>query len=95
MAEVPVTISDATAALRAGELSSVELTEACYAVADRLDPMLGTYITRYDDTALVAAAEADAKLAAGDDLGPLHGIPIGIKDIIACREVQTTANSVA
>src|SRR6476620_7400824 len=89
MAEVPLTITEAAAALRAGDLSSVELTEACYAVADRLDPTLGTYITRYDETAL-----ADAALAAGVDHGPLHGIPIGIKDIIACQEGETTANSV-
>ncbi len=94
MAEVPLTIADAAAALRAGELTSVALTEACYAMADRLDAELGTYITRYDETALAAAAVADEELAAGIDKGPLHGIPIGIKDIIACREGQTTANSV-
>lgn len=90
----PTTITEAAALLRAGQLSSVELLGAVTAVADRLDPELGTYITRYDDTALAAAQQADAELAAGTDRGPLHGIPIGIKDIIACREGQTTANSV-
>ncbi len=94
MADVPLTITDAAAALRAGDLTSVELVEAGYAAADRLDPTLGTYITRYDETALAAAAAADAERAAGIDKGPLHGIPLGIKDIIACEEGQTTGNSV-
>ncbi len=94
MPDVPLTITDAAAALRSGELTSVALTEACYAVADRLDAQLGTYITRYDETALAAAAAADAELAAGVDKGPLHGIPLGIKDIIACQEGQTTGQSV-
>src|SRR5690242_2545086 len=94
MAEVPLTITDAAAALRSGELTSVELTQRLHEVADRLDPQLGTYITRYDETALAAAAAADAELAAGIDKGPLHGIPLGIKDIIACQEGPTTGNSV-
>lgn len=94
MTEVPLTIADAAASLRAGTLSSVELTQACFAVADRIDAELGSYITRYDETALAAAAAADAELAAGVDKGPLHGIPIGIKDIIACLEGETTGNSV-
>ncbi|MGE3360359.1 MAG: amidase [Acidimicrobiia bacterium] len=94
MTALPLTITDAAAALRDGELSSVALTEACLAAADRLDGDLGAYVTRYDETALAAAALADEELAAGVDKGPLHGIPIGIKDIIACREGQTTANSV-
>ncbi len=94
MTDLPASITDAAAALRSGTLTSVELTEACYAVADRLDPTLGTYITRYDATALAAAALADEELAAGIDKGLLHGIPLGIKDIIACKEGQTTANSV-
>ncbi|MEZ5412611.1 MAG: amidase family protein, partial [Acidimicrobiales bacterium] len=90
----PLTITGAAAALRSGDLTSVALTEACMAAADRLDETLGVYIKRYDSTALEAAAAADAELAAGVDKGPLHGIPIGIKDIIACLEGETTGNSV-
>ncbi|MFN0030098.1 MAG: amidase [Acidimicrobiales bacterium] len=93
MTEIPLTINDAAQQLRSGALSSVELTKACFAVADALDPTLGAYIARYDDSALAAAGLADAELAAGTDRGPLHGIPIGIKDIIACKEGQTTGNS--
>ncbi len=84
--EIPLTVEDAAAALRQGDLSSVELTEACLARADALDPVLGTYLLRFDETALAAAATADDELAAGIDRGPLHGIPVGMKDILAMPE---------
>ena len=48
---------------------------------------------RFDETALAAAAQADADFAAGVDRGPLQGIPLGVKDIIAAREGATTACS--
>src|SRR5690606_35063792 len=50
-------------------------------------------IARYDEAALEAAQRADTELASGRDRGPLHGIPVGIKDILACREGPTTAQS--
>lgn len=93
MTEIPPTIADAAAALRSGELTSVALTTACLEAADALDAQIGCYIERFDETALAAAAEADRALAAGDDLGPLQGIPLGIKDIIATDEGPTTAQS--
>lgn len=86
-------IIDLGAALRAGETTSVELVQAYQAAADALDPQLGTYLARFDEAALIAAADADAELAAGKDRGPLHGIPLGIKDIIATEEGPTTAQS--
>jgi Asp-tRNA(Asn)/Glu-tRNA(Gln) amidotransferase A subunit family amidase len=88
-----LTIAEAAQALRTGQTSSVELTQACYAVADAHDAELGVYLSRFDDTALAAAARADAELAAGRDLGPLHGIPLGVKDIITTEEGETTAQS--
>lgn len=88
-----MTIESAAAALRAGTVTSVELTTAALAAADRLDPQLGTWLARFDQQALARAARADAELAAGHDLGPLHGIPIGIKDILATDEGPTTAQS--
>lgn len=89
----PWTIESAAAALRAGEVTSVELTAGAQAAADRLDPQLGTWLARFDQSALDRAAQADAELAAGTDLGPLHGIPLGIKDILATDEGPTTAQS--
>jgi aspartyl-tRNA(Asn)/glutamyl-tRNA(Gln) amidotransferase subunit A len=94
MPQNPLTIAEAAAALRAGTTTSVELVRRGFAVADEFDRALGVYLDRYDDAALHAAAQADTELAAGGDRGPLHGIPIAVKDIIACREGPTTAQSV-
>jgi aspartyl-tRNA(Asn)/glutamyl-tRNA(Gln) amidotransferase subunit A len=93
MTELPLTVVDAAAKLRAGELTSVELTEAVLARADELDGDLGTYVTRFDASALASAERADADFAAGVDRGPFQGIPIGVKDILAMAEGPTTANS--
>jgi aspartyl-tRNA(Asn)/glutamyl-tRNA(Gln) amidotransferase subunit A len=93
MSAIPLTVQDAAAGLRAGDLSSVELTRAMLARADRLDGRLGTYLARFDERALAAAAAADAELAAGVDRGPLHGVPVAVKDILAAREGPTTAQS--
>jgi aspartyl-tRNA(Asn)/glutamyl-tRNA(Gln) amidotransferase subunit A len=93
MTDLPITIQDAAAALRAREVTSVELTKAAFERADGLDAKLGTYLLRFDETAMAAATTADAELAAGVDKGPLHGIPLGIKDIITTDEGPTTAQS--
>ena len=93
MSDIPITIDEAAKALRAKEVSSVELTRAMLERADALDADLGVYLARFDEQALERAAQADAELAAGTDLGPLHGVPIGVKDIIPAKEGPTTANS--
>jgi aspartyl-tRNA(Asn)/glutamyl-tRNA(Gln) amidotransferase subunit A len=88
-----LTITDAAAALRAREVSSVELTQEAIARADALDGTLGVYLARFDEPALAAAQAADADFAAGVDRGPLQGIPVGVKDILAMSEGPTTAQS--
>jgi aspartyl-tRNA(Asn)/glutamyl-tRNA(Gln) amidotransferase subunit A len=90
---VPLTISDAVTALRAGEITAVALTEAMIARADKLDETIGCYLVRTDEQALAAAEAADAALASGDPVAPLTGIPLGIKDIIATSDAPTTAQS--
>ncbi len=90
---VPLTITEAAAALRDGTTTSFELTRDCLAAADRYGDPLGTWLARFDESALARAAQADAELAAGADFGPLHGIPLGIKDILATDEGPTTAQS--
>jgi Asp-tRNA(Asn)/Glu-tRNA(Gln) amidotransferase A subunit family amidase len=90
---LPLTISAAAAALRDGSLTSAGLLRAVQARADALDGTLGVYLHRLDDNALAAAAKADEELAAGIDKGPLHGIPIGIKDIISTADAPSTAQS--
>jgi aspartyl-tRNA(Asn)/glutamyl-tRNA(Gln) amidotransferase subunit A len=93
---VPTTVpglTEAAADLRAGATTSRALTEAALAAADRHDPTLGVYLARFDDHALAAADRADAELASGADRGPLHGVPFGVKDILAMAEGPTTAQS--
>ena len=93
MSDIPDTLAGAATVLRAGTVSSVELTMASIERADRFDAHLGTYLCRADAAALDAATEADAELAGGVDRGPLHGIPVGVKDIVATNDLPTTAES--
>ena len=89
----PETIADAAARLRAGAVTSVELTRAAMARADAVDKDLGVYLHRRDDDALADAERADADFADGVDRGPLQGIPLGVKDVVATRDEPTTAQS--
>lgn len=68
------------AALRARELSAVELLDACLAAVDERDPELNAVVWRNDDEARAAAAEADERIAAGEE-APFLGVPIPIKDL--------------
>ena len=64
----------------AKSISPVELMESHLRRADALDPKLGIFITRISDMAMDAAREAEAKVMRGDSLGPLHGVPVPVKD---------------
>jgi aspartyl-tRNA(Asn)/glutamyl-tRNA(Gln) amidotransferase subunit A len=88
-----LTITGAAAGLRAGEVTAVELVDRAVRVADAHDAAVGTFIDRYADAALAAAERADATLAGGAPVGPLHGIPLGIKDIITTADGPSTAQS--
>jgi aspartyl-tRNA(Asn)/glutamyl-tRNA(Gln) amidotransferase subunit A len=74
-------------------LSSTQLVEALLARIERLDPKLHAFVEVYADEALRSAAAADAAAASGAARGPLHGIPIALKDIIDVAGRVTTAGS--
>jgi Asp-tRNA(Asn)/Glu-tRNA(Gln) amidotransferase A subunit family amidase len=76
--------------LRDRKISSVELTKLYLARLRRYDPLLKCVVTFMDELALEQAKRADRELAAGQDRGPLHGIPWGLKDIIAYPGYPTT-----
>lgn len=79
--------------IAAKELSSSELTEALLARTEAIDGKLNAYIRLLSDTARSMAKEADAAVASGDVKGPLHGVPVALKDIIDLEGVHTTAHS--
>jgi aspartyl-tRNA(Asn)/glutamyl-tRNA(Gln) amidotransferase subunit A len=87
-----VTIQHAAEALRARRVSSVELTTTAISRIDRYNH-LRAFITITPEQAMHQARTADAELAAGTDRGPLHGIPIAVKDLFATKGVRTTAGS--
>lgn len=91
----PSSIVEAAAQLRSARLTSTELVSACIEQIDRHEEALGAVVGRCDDTAMAAAALADRELASGLDRGPLHGIPIGVKDVLATADAPTTAQSLA
>lgn len=90
---ISLSISEAAAALRDGETSALALTEATIARINQTEPTVNAYATVPAEMALEAAERADAELASGVDRGPLHGIPIGIKDICYTKGVLTEAGS--
>lgn len=87
-----LTITEALAKLKSGEITSVELTTAYLDRIEELNPQLNAYITVTRERALLDAAESDRRYAAGNPR-PLEGIPIGMKDLFATRGIRTTAAS--
>jgi aspartyl-tRNA(Asn)/glutamyl-tRNA(Gln) amidotransferase subunit A len=75
------------------ELSPVEVTSATLERIERLNPLLNAFISVFVESAMAAARAAELQLRAGIDLGPLHGIPVSVKDNIRVRGSRTTAAS--
>jgi aspartyl-tRNA(Asn)/glutamyl-tRNA(Gln) amidotransferase subunit A len=88
-----LSIEGAAAPLRRRELSSLELTEACLTRIAEREPELNAFIAVTADTARTAARMADRELGGGRDRGPLHGIPIALKDLFDVAGTLTTAGS--
>ena len=87
-----LTVSELSAELSRGAISSVELTRACLERIDRLNPALNAFVTVCAESALTQAREADRARARGDGR-PLLGIPLAHKDIFCTRGVRTTCGS--
>ncbi len=90
---MPFTICELSPKIRDRAISPVELTHDCLARIDQLNPTLNAFITVTAESALAQARIAEREIFAGEYRGPLHGIPIGLKDIIDVAGVRTTAAS--
>ncbi|MGW6274270.1 amidase [Streptomyces sp. NPDC055060] len=88
-----LSLAEASRALAAKELSPVELTDSVLDRIGAMDARLQAYVTVTADSARSAAARAERELAEGRSRGPLHGIPMGLKDLIDAEGVPTTASS--
>lgn len=86
-------LSQASKAVQKKEISPVELTKTCLARIEKLDSSLHAFITVTADTALEEARKAEAEISRGEWKGPLHGIPLAVKDLAETAGVRTTAGS--
>src|SRR5262252_1463471 len=86
-------LSEVSQAVQKRDVSPVELTQACLARIEKLNPLLNAFITVTAESALQEAREAEAAIARGEWRGPLHGIPLALKDLAETAGVRTTAAS--
>jgi aspartyl-tRNA(Asn)/glutamyl-tRNA(Gln) amidotransferase subunit A len=88
-----LTISELAPRLRKREISPVELTRGCLDRIEKLNPALNAFITVAADSALAESRQAEEEIGRGKWRGPLHGIPIALKDVIDTAGVRTTSAS--
>src|SRR5208337_748984 len=93
MRDLPSTLHELGQKIRDRLISPVELTHDCLDRIEEVNPILNAFITVNTDSALERARVAEREIFRGTYLGPLHGIPIGLKDIIDVAGVRTTAAS--
>ena len=92
--ELPfLTATELANMLKAGEVSPVDATEAYLSRIQQVDPSLNSYITVTAEQARAEARQAEAEIAAGQYRGPLHGVPVAVKDQFCTNGVLTTGGS--
>src|SRR5216684_1370293 len=88
-----LSLSEASRLVRDKKISPVELTKSCLNRIERLNPKLNAFITVTAESALTQAREAETEIQRGHWHGPLHGVPIALKDLFDTAGVRTTAAS--
>ena len=88
-----LSLKDAAVLVRHKAVSPLELTQACLARIERLNPALNAFITVTGEQALREARDAEAEIQKGKWRGPLHGVPVALKDLFDTAGVRTTAGS--
>src|ERR1700730_12097731 len=90
---IDISISEAAELLRRKKISPVDLATACLDRIERLNPVLNAFITVTHEGAMAQARVAEDEIQRGQWRGPLHGIPIGLKDLIDTAGIRTTCGS--
>jgi aspartyl-tRNA(Asn)/glutamyl-tRNA(Gln) amidotransferase subunit A len=88
-----LTIDAARSAVQERKISAVALAESFYAKIEADDPKIGAFLTLSKDRAMAKAAEMDVLAAKGEELPPLGGVPVGIKDVMVTKGIRSTAGS--
>lgn len=88
-----LTIAQIRSGLRSKQFSAVELAQSALSFAASENPKTNAYLLLAEDRALEAARRVDSRLAAGQDPGPLAGVPVAIKDVIVTKGLRTTCGS--
>ena len=79
--------------IRSGEISAVETMEAHLAQIEKVNPQVNAIVTLLPEMAMEEARKADEKLARGEEVGPLHGLPVAHKDLVQTKGIRTTFGS--
>ncbi|MDQ2914798.1 MAG: amidase family protein, partial [Chloroflexota bacterium] len=90
---INLALEEAAALVRDRHVSPVELTEACLARIEAVEPRLNAFVTVTADLARAQAREAEGEIVKGRYRGPVHGIPVAVKDLFATKGIRTTAGS--
>ncbi len=88
-----LTISELSKLLRKKEISPVEVTTAFLKRINQLDGRMNAYITVLEDQAMRSSREVERAIVSGNYLGPLHGVPVAVKDLFMTEGIRTTAGS--
>jgi aspartyl-tRNA(Asn)/glutamyl-tRNA(Gln) amidotransferase subunit A len=92
-AEKPKTLSELREGIASGRVRAADLANSYYARIEKVNPRLNVFLSITKERALEQAAKVDATAAKGDPLGPMAGIPVGIKDVLVMRGAPATAGS--
>ena len=88
-----LTLAEISARIHAREVTCEEVTRALLERIERVEPLVNGYVAVHTERAMAQARAADALLNAGVDHGPLHGVPIAVKDLFAERGIPSSAGS--
>ncbi len=88
-----MTAAEIAAAIRAGEVSAAEVTGAHLARIEQVEPQVRAFLHVAADQAREAASTVDRRRAAGEELGPLAGVPLALKDVFTTKDMPTTCGS--